>query len=209
MEHSTASDASIAAAAATAAASEASRAKQEADSKQQEALEAKLRATQKAEIASSEALNHQKDAKAKSDAAEEKAKELCMLARTAQLSDKFDADSRAFRETVMSTMLAAEVIAAEGLAVNPAQALQQATTARTGGHTRIGGVAAVTAAFNAATNDFPVMNPGTWFPSPICGGGGGPASKTRPASQPPAGHNITAVQTGRRRRRTEDADKGN
>ena len=179
--------------------------KEEADSKHQEAVEAKLRATQKAEVASNEAAIHQKDAKAKAEAAEQQAKELSTIARTAQLGDQYDEEKRAFRETAMSTRLAAEAIAAEGLAADPAQAMQQAAAAPTGGHTRIGGVAAVTAAFNAAASAFPVVNPGAWF-SPICGGGGVPYSKTRPRSQPPVGQHTTTA-TGRRRRRKE-ADKG-
>ena len=103
----------------------------------------------------------------------------------------------------MSTMLAAKIIEEEGLEGDPAQALQDATTARAAGYTRIGGVAAVTTAINAAANVFPVMRPGTWFPFPVCGGGGGQAHRpTRPASQPPAGQ--APPTDNRRRRRTKE-----
>ena len=192
-EHSTASDTSVAAAeAAAAAAAEAESAKQEADSMRQEAYRARIKATQKADEAEAEALNHQRDAKSKADIAEEKAKELSKLARMAHISDKFDADSRAFRDIAMSTMLAAD-ITAEDVVADPAQALQDATAA-------LGGVGMVTAAINAAANIFPRM-PATWFP--VCGGGTGQATRTtRPASQPPAG--PAAPLDNRRRRRTGD-----
>ena len=130
--------------------------------------------------------------------AEQQAKNLRTITRSAQLG------TRAFRETAMSTRLVAEAIGADGLAADIAHAMQQATAAPTGGHTRIGGVAAVTAAFNAAASVFPVVNPGTWFSS-ICGGGSVPYSKTRPRSQPPAGQHTTGA---RRRRRRKEADKG-
>ena len=117
----------------------------------------------------------------------------------AHASDKFDADSRAFRDTASSAMHAAE-ITADDVAEDQAQALQDAATSRATGFTRMGGVGAVTTAINAAANIFPRM-PATWFP--VCGGGTGQATRTtRPASQPPAG--PAAPLDNRRRRRTGD-----
>ena len=148
--------------------------------------------------------------KTKRTSPNKKLKELDKLARMAHARDKFDADSRAFRDAGICATHAFESTAEGGtdgptvqtpdVAADPAQAMQDAATARAKGFTRMGGFGMVTTAINAAANSFPRM-PATWFP--VCGGGTGQATRTtRPASQTPAG--PAAPIDNRRRRRTED-----
>ena len=127
------------------------------------ALKPRARFTQKPDEAYSDAFSYQTDAKIKTNAVEKHAKEFCTRARKSQIRNKFDADSRAFRDTAMSTMFAAEISEQEGLESNPVYVLHDTSTAFTGGYMRIGGVAAVTTAINVTANAFPVMRPGTWF----------------------------------------------